>query len=154
MIASLFFDWKFGLFYVVYPFIESVIFFALISYLWHAWMDPNDPSNAYVNSVTILNGKDNIWNEDYHVVHHVSTCHWTEYPAHYERNKANYAASKATIFRDCEEGELLHWLLSKQWDVLAEHFVDLEDKMTHEQKKALLLERLRATISKVPVKKD
>lgn len=44
---------------------------------------------------------------------------------------------------------MLHWLLSEQWDKLAEHFVDLENKMTHEEKKALLLERLRATISKV-----
>merc|ERR1712146_797843 len=60
------------------------------------------------------------------------------------------AASKATIFRDCEEGELLHWLLSKQWDVLAEHFVDLEDKMTHEQKKALLLERFVLPFQRSP----
>jgi hypothetical protein len=140
-----------------------------------------DPSNAYVNSVTILNGKDNIWNEDYHVVHHTSPCHWTEYPDRYEKHKADYIKSKATIFKvgegeggllasrggcgapgcfcgngwvpprqECEEGELLYWLLSHQWDELANHFVDLEDKLTHEEKKALLLERLRATISKVP----
>lgn len=60
---------------------------------------PSDPSNHYVNSVTILDGHDNIWNEDYHVVHHVSQCHWTENPAHYERNKAKYAEHKATIFQ-------------------------------------------------------
>ena len=53
---------------------------------------------------------------------------------------------------------MIGWLLSKNWDALAEHFVDLENKLSHDEKKALLLERLRATISKVqpkvPVKSD
>eukprot|EP00730_Choanoeca_flexa_P007079 TRINITY_DN12276_c0_g2_i2.p1 TRINITY_DN12276_c0_g2~~TRINITY_DN12276_c0_g2_i2.p1 ORF type:complete len:484 (+),score=102.14 TRINITY_DN12276_c0_g2_i2:130-1452(+) len=155
MIAACQHNFTFGMAYVVYPYFEATLFLCLISYLWHAWMDPKDPSNAYVNSVTILDGHDNIWNEDYHVVHHVSKCHWTEYPAHYERNIPNYIKAKATIFRDCEEGLLLGWLLTKDWDKLAEHFVDLEDKMSHEEKKALLLERLKATISKVqPTKKS
>ena len=34
-----------------------------------------------LNSMTILRGHDNIWNEDYHVVHHHETyVHWSEMP--------------------------------------------------------------------------
>jgi hypothetical protein len=64
---------------------EDIIFFGGISYLWHAWVDPEDITNQFVNSVTILKGKDNIWNEDFHVVHHTSpSTHWTNYPKHFE----------------------------------------------------------------------
>lgn len=40
----LWWDWKFALAYCVYPYAEATIFFALISYLWHAWMDPSGES--------------------------------------------------------------------------------------------------------------
>lgn len=139
-------NFSFGLAYLVYPYCESILFFSLISYLWHAWVDPENPDNQYVNSVTILNGRDNIWNEDYHVVHHCSPCHWSEYPAHYQKNLQSYIDSKATIFQDTEEGEMLYWLLSGRWDDLTNHFVDLTGKMTHEEKKELLMLRLRATL--------
>jgi len=142
------YDWRFALSYYVYPHFESMVFFGLISYMWHIFVDPKDPNNQYVNSLTILDGHDNIWNEDFHVVHHVAPhVHWTDYKAHYERNVEEYRKNQATIFRDTEEGIIGFWLLTQNWDELATHFVDLNGKMTHEQKKALLLERLafRAT---------
>jgi hypothetical protein len=49
---------------------------------------------------------------------------------------------------------MLHWLLSCNWDELAKHFVDLRGKLTHEEKKALILRRLRATLSKVDDKAE
>jgi len=140
------YDWKFALGYFVYPFMESMTFLGSIGYLWHAFVDPNDPQNQYVNSVTILNGADNIWNEDYHVVHHFAPhIHWSEVPAYFEKTKHLYAKNKATIFQNTEEGLLLAMLFGGKWDDLARHFVDLEGKMTHEEKKALLLERLSFT---------
>jgi hypothetical protein len=69
-----------------------------------------------------------------------------EYPAHFEKNKADFIRYKATIFRDCEEGLLLYWLFTEQFDIMASKWVDLEDKMTHDEKKALMLKRLRATL--------
>lgn len=118
----------FTIYYAMFPFIECVTFFGGISYLWHgeavcvwcavcvcaliasvssppsAWCDPNDINNPYVDSVTIVDGKDNIFNEDYHVVHHTKPfAHWTEYRQLYEDNIADYQKYNATIFRDCEE---------------------------------------------------
>lgn len=74
----------------------SVTFFGGISYLWHAWCEPSDINNPYIDSgekrkclffsflrekkkktVTIVKGKDNIFNEDFHVVHHTKpSAHW------------------------------------------------------------------------------
>lgn len=132
----------FAIAYLAFPFFEAVIFFSGISYLWHCWVDPADPYNPYVTSVTILKGHDNIWNEDYHVIHHdVPNLHWSEAPKHYEENKHIYAQNKATIFEDTEEGAMLFWMLSGNWDQLAAHFVDLDGKMTLAEKRALLLQR-------------
>eukprot|EP01095_Lingulamoeba_sp_RSL-Kostka_P011735 TRINITY_DN454_c2_g1_i1.p1 TRINITY_DN454_c2_g1~~TRINITY_DN454_c2_g1_i1.p1 ORF type:complete len:443 (-),score=122.29 TRINITY_DN454_c2_g1_i1:149-1477(-) len=136
------FNWKFALFYFLFPQFESIIFFAGISYVWHLWVEAEDPDNEHINSVTIIRGKDNIWNEDYHVIHHdAPQVHWTDAPQYFEDHKEDYAKCNATIFADCEEGQLLFWCLAGKWDELAEHFVDLNDKMTHEEKKELLIRR-------------
>lgn len=137
-------DWKFACAYWLYPLLESTSLLAMIAYIWHAFVEPTDPTNQYVNSVTILNGGDNVWNEDYHVVHHHAPhIHWTDAPAHFEKNKAKYAEHTATIFQDCEEGNMIHWIFAGDWDSLAEHFVDLNGKMTHDEKKQLLVRRLK-----------
>lgn len=116
----------------------------MIAYLWHSFVEPDDPTNQYINSITIVNGFDNVWNEDYHVVHHHAVgVHWSDAPAHYEKNKDKYAEVTATIFRDCEEGLMIYWIFSGLWDELANHFVDLSGKLSHEEKKALILRRLR-----------
>lgn len=43
---------------------------------------------------------------------------------------------------------MLYWLFSAKWDDLAEHMVDLSGKLNHEEKKALMLERLRVRLSR------
>lgn len=144
--AAMWYAWDFAICFLVFPLLESVVFFGGISYIWHSFLNLDDPENEYVNSVTVLNGHDNIFNEDYHVVHHNPNpfIHWTEYPDHFQKHYEEYKKHQATIFTDCEEGLLIYWTLSQKWDLLAEHFVDLNGVMNHEEKKALVLKRLRA----------
>lgn len=142
-------DLVFCLAYFVYPLCESAAFLGAIAYLWHGFVDPSDPSNQYINSITIVNGKDNIFNEDYHVVHHhAPSVHWTSMPAHYEATKAHYAECIGSVFTDCEQGEMINWQFTRQFDKLAEHFVDLSGKLNHDQKVELLKRRL--TYVKLP----
>jgi len=130
--------------YWLYPSLESITFLGMIAYIWHAFVEPEDTQNQYINSVTILNGGDNIFNEDFHVVHHHHPhVHWTDAPEYYEKNIHKYAACTATIFKDCEEGMMIYWMFSGLWDEMATHFVDLSGKLSHEDKKALILRRLR-----------
>jgi len=132
----------------LYPQIESAIFLAGVSYVWHAWVDPNCPDNEYVNSLTILNGKDNIFQEDFHVEHHRSRLtHWTEYPLCFEQFKDEYAKEMATIFENTEQGEVLYLTLFGRFDSLAEKFVDLNQKLNHQQKKELLLLRMKTCMT-------
>ena len=60
----------FVVFYILYPMIEGNILLAAVNYTWHAFIDPQDHDNDYVNSVTILNGLNFTLSEEYHVVHH------------------------------------------------------------------------------------
>jgi hypothetical protein len=130
--------------YWLYPLLESLTFLGMIAYIWHAFVEPEDTQNQYINSVTIYNGGDNIWNEDFHVVHHHNpSVHWTDAPAHFEKTKHKYEAVQATIFKDCEEGMMIYWMFSGLWDEMADHFVDLSGKLSHADKKALILRRLR-----------
>eukprot|EP00408_Alexandrium_pacificum_P068334 CAMPEP_0171160256 /NCGR_PEP_ID=MMETSP0790-20130122/3460_1 /TAXON_ID=2925 /ORGANISM="Alexandrium catenella, Strain OF101" /LENGTH=578 /DNA_ID=CAMNT_0011624777 /DNA_START=71 /DNA_END=1807 /DNA_ORIENTATION=- len=146
-LALLYWNPVFCVVYWIYPHMEACVLLCAISYLWHAFVEESDPGNQYVNSVTILEGHDNVWNEDYHVVHHHAPgCHWTDAPAHFEAHREQYAAVNATIFRDTEEGMLLKWMFEKNFDKMAEHFVDLNNKLTREEKKALIMRRLRVII--------
>jgi len=89
--AVAYWNWSFCLIYILFPLFEAIIFLSAIAYLWHAYVDSHDPTNQYVNSITILEGHDNIWNEDYHVVHHHSpSTHWTLMADHYEKNVEKY----------------------------------------------------------------
>ncbi len=149
ILGTVLIDLKFVLAYLLYPHLEAIIFIGGIGYMWHCFVDPDDPTNDYINSLTILDGHDNIWGEDYHVVHHkYPNLHWSEYEDNYKQNVDKYKKNKATIFRDTEEGMILFWILTQQWDKLASHFVDLEDKMTDQEKKDILLKRLQTKLSK------
>jgi len=138
--------WDFTLTILIFPHLESIVFFGAISYLWHAFLNEVDTDDEYVNSMTILKGHDNIFNEDFHVAHHNNSMHWTEYPVHYEKNIDEFRKRQATIFQDTEQGMLLYWLFSQKFDLMADHWVDLENKLNHEEKKALILKRLRTTL--------
>mmetsp|Transcript_48729 Transcript_48729/g.139364 ORF Transcript_48729/g.139364 Transcript_48729/m.139364 type:complete len:522 (+) Transcript_48729:52-1617(+) len=148
-VLALFWCWNptFAFCYWLYPHLEATVALCAISYLWHAFVEESDPGNQYVNSVTVLDGHDNVWNEDFHVVHHhAPNCHWTDAKAHYEAHKSEYAASMATIFQDTEEGLLITMLFQKDYDGMARHFVDLNGKLSHEEKKALLIRRLKVIV--------
>jgi len=142
-----FFIWKWTSFeflisFWLYPLAEAGIFLAGISYVWHAFINPQDSTDPYVGSLTILNGRENLWNEDYHVAHHnAPQLHWSEYEDHYKSNINNFR-QQASIFRDTEEGEILILFMSMNWDKLADKFVDLSEKMSHNEKKQVLLHRL------------
>lgn len=113
--------------FVLYPLLEGASFLGIIAYMWHMFSEPSDPQNQYVNSITILRGENNVWNEDYHVVHHHHPgVHWSEMPDSLEQYLDKYIECRATIFAECEQGKLIAWIFSKAWDTLTDHFVDLQ----------------------------
>ena len=129
--------------YVLYPFLQAASFLGLIAYLWHAFSEESDPNNQYINSITILRGFMNVWNEDYHVVHHHEPhVHWTDMPESFERNLDKYVECRATVFGDCQQGMLIAFLFGKKWDVLTDHFIDLQYVFSNGEKNSAADKRL------------
>mmetsp|Transcript_8840 Transcript_8840/g.23201 ORF Transcript_8840/g.23201 Transcript_8840/m.23201 type:complete len:440 (-) Transcript_8840:31-1350(-) len=137
-------DYRIALGYFLLAHFEVMVYMSAMNYVWHAFVDPADPDNEYIHSITILDGQYKVLNEDYHVVHHLKpSLHWSLMEDEYLNNVDEYRRNRATIFRDTHEFELFFWILFKRFDLLAEHFVDLDDKMTYEQKLALVMYRLQ-----------
>lgn len=144
MAVVMYFNFRFGFGYLLLPHLSSIIFLAAINYTWHAWTDASAPKNIYKNSITIINGQYNVYNEDYHVEHHKRPqTHWEEYPVNYEKFKDEYAANRAIIFQDTQAFAVFFMLLLGHYEKMANHMVDLNNDMTTDDKIKLLKERLQ-----------
>ena len=140
----MYFNFWFGFAYLLLVHLSTIIFLAVINYTWHAWTDPNEPKNIYKNSITVLNGQYNVYNEDYHVEHHKRPqTHWEEYPGNYQKHLKEYAENRAIIFDDTQAFEIFFWLLFGAYDKMADHMIDLNNDMSQADKIALLKERLK-----------
>ena len=85
--------------YVLYPLAEGNILLSVVNYTWHAFIDPDDPANDYVNSTTVIDGLNFCLKEEYHVVHHqYAGVHWSRHRALYEKHLPEYKAARASIF--------------------------------------------------------
>jgi len=143
-------DPAFALAFLGYPFFENVLLLSCVNWSWHAFLDPDDPSDEYVQSITILDGSINVLNEDYHVVHHqYPGAHWTEHPALVEKHWAEYENKRGSVFRGTHAFEVFAMVLIGDYDMLASKFVDTLAKakgvpeLTHDEKKTLLMQRVR-----------
>mmetsp|Transcript_29057 Transcript_29057/g.68300 ORF Transcript_29057/g.68300 Transcript_29057/m.68300 type:complete len:531 (-) Transcript_29057:120-1712(-) len=140
----------FAAFYIVYPLIEGNILLGAVNYTWHAFIDPNDHDNDYVNSVTILNGLNFTLNEEYHVVHHQhGGVHWSRNKELYEKHIDEYKKHTATVFKDCNLFVIWGMIVAKDYDGLVDNFVQYEEdeskKLSREELAQLLKERLQCT---------
>jgi fatty acid desaturase len=94
----------------------------------HAFVDAADPGNAYRNSITSINTRYNrrCFNDGYHILHHVKPrTHFTEYPAEFEANKAEYGRQDAIVFTGIDFFQVWLFLMLGRHDWLARRMVAL-----------------------------
>ncbi|WP_020606299.1 fatty acid desaturase family protein [Spirosoma spitsbergense] len=126
-----------GLWFISWPatvmvFLLPLVIYRLIAMLgnWtqHAFVDANDPGNAYKNSITCINVKYNkkCWNDGYHISHHVRPAmHWTEHPTFFLKTIDKYAQNRAVIFDGLDFLQIFFLLMRGKYDVLARHMVNV-----------------------------
>lgn len=120
----------------------------------HAFIDQNDPGNSYKSSITCINVRYNrrAFNDGYHISHHLAANrHWTDHPGELLEHRAKYAAQKAIIFEGIDFFQVWFFLMFKRYDVLAKHFVDLEEvPRTDEQ----IIEFLKSRVERFDVTRE
>jgi fatty acid desaturase len=94
----------------------------------HAFLSAEHPENPLRSSITCVETRYNrrCFNDGYHAVHHVvPRCHWTEHPAEFERNLAEYGRNDAVVLAGVDFFQVWFLLMTGNWPRLARAFVRL-----------------------------
>jgi fatty acid desaturase len=86
---------------LLWAFVEGNILLCMVNWVWHCFIEPSDPLNPYVVSTTIVRGKEFIFNEEFHAVHHAFPgLHWQRYPEAFAKGVASGGYKKAIMLQD------------------------------------------------------
>lgn len=127
------------------PFFCMSYFLALLNVGFHGFIefDEKGVSIPCVNASTIVDGDDDYFGEDDHMAHHYNTnVYYRDLPAHQKTKLEEFTKHKASVFQKLSILELSIFIIVKQWDKLAEHYVDYSGKMTKQEISEML--RVRA----------
>ncbi len=151
-----FFNWPATLVVFILPFVISRIIMMLGNWAQHAFIDPDDPGNAYKNSITCINTKYNhqCWNDGYHISHHQKpSMHYTEYPVYFQKTIDEYAEHNAVVFDGIHYLHVFFYLMAKRYDLLAKNFVNIGNRFRNDEEViAFLKSRTRRMPQEVMIK--
>ncbi len=136
----------FTLLTLVYAFVEGNILLSIVNFVWHGFIDPDDPSNDYVNSTTVVEGLNFTLGEEYHVVHHqYAGTHWTRHPELYLKHMEGYKQCVPTAFYKQNIGFIFGYMITQDYAKLAEVYYPpfWPEGMTNLELQALLKKRLQ-----------
>lgn len=113
----------------------------------HAFVDVDEPDNAYRHSTCLTNTPYNhrAYNDGYHIVHHLKPAlHWTEMAQWYEANRSRFAEQRAVVFSGLRDNQAVFFhLMRHDYDALARRLVDLSTARTHAERVDFLKRRVR-----------
>ena len=135
----------------ILPFVISRIIMMMGNWAQHAFICPLEPDNAYKNSITCINTKYNhkCWNDGYHISHHIKpSMHWTEHPVYFRQTIHEYIANDAIVFDGIHFLHVWCWLMTKRYDLLAKHFVNIGNRFSSDEE---IMEFLRNRTKKINI---
>ena len=135
-------NWPATLVVLVLPLGLARVVMMLGNWTQHAFIAADSPDNCYTNSITCINTPYNhaCWNDGYHISHHLKPAlHWTDHPAHFRQNLAQYAQHEAIVFDGIHFLHVFCYLMRRRYDLLARHFVELHAPLRTEAEVVALL---------------
>ncbi|MCU0334234.1 MAG: fatty acid desaturase [Chitinophagaceae bacterium] len=149
-IGMCFVNLKATLMIFIIPFFVGRLIMMLGNWTQHAFADPADPDNMYRNCYNCINTTYNqkCWNDGYHLIHHLKPgLHYTEMPKEFLRIQDRMAAEKTLVFDGIHYLHLFAWLMTKRYDRMADHLVNLQNSFeSKEEAMRILRERTRKVL--------
>lgn len=125
-------NWQATLVVLVIPLLFIRVMFMTGNWGQHAFVDVDDPTNAYKHSTCLINVPYNhrCYNDGYHIVHHLhGNMHWSEMPDHFHKNIDEYVKNDAIVFSGLGNNQTVWWcLMTGQYERLAEYVVPFQGR--------------------------
>lgn len=128
-----FLNLKAALMVFVIPFFFARFVMMLGNWTQHSFIDSTDPENIYTNSINCINTVYNhtCWNDGYHIIHHLRPgMHYTDMPNEFLKRKDEFAERKAIVFDGIHYLHIFFFLMTKQYNKLADNLVNLNSTFT------------------------
>ena len=138
-IGMSFVNFKATLFVFIIPFLFARLVMMLGNWTQHAFVDLD---NLEDNTINCINTKYNkiCWNDGYHAVHHIRPAlHYTEIPGEFLKNKAYFVKQKTLTFDGIHYLHIFTWLMTKRYDKLAKHVVNVDNMFASEEEAIALM---------------
>lgn len=129
----------------IVPFLFARLVMMLGNWTQHAFVDPQTPDDPLTSTFICINTPYNqkCWNDGYHALHHLRQgAHYTEYPVMFKNMLPVFVEKKTLIFNEVHYLHLFIWLMTKRYDKMVEHLVNL-DGMFSSEDEAIGLLKLR-----------
>jgi len=126
------------------PAVCMMYFLAFINIGLHAYVefDENGKHLYSVNSSAVVGGDDDYFGEDDHLAHHYATnVYFKDLPDYREKTEETFRTQRASVFKEFSILEHSLFVLLKDFDKLADHYVDYSGKMKKAEIMAMLKER-------------
>lgn len=126
----------------VVPFFFARLVMMLGNWTQHSFVDPDEPEDELASTIICINTVYNhkCWNDGYHAFHHLrQAAHYTEYPVMFEKHLEELAAKKTFVFHGVHYLHIFTWLLTKRYDKLANHLVNIDNTFANEEEAIALM---------------
>ena len=113
----------------VVPLLFARLVMMLGNWTQHAFVDPHEPDNDLASTIICMNTKYNekCWNDGYHAIHHIRQgVHYTEHPVIFKQMIPEFAKNRTLIFENIHYLHIFYWLMTKQYNKLADNLVNID----------------------------
>lgn len=132
---------KATLFVFIIPFVFARIVMMLGNWTQHAFVNPDNQEDNTINCInTVYNHT--CWNDGYHAIHHIRPAlHYTDIPLEFNKNKSQLAQQKILTFEGIHYLHIFLWLMTKRYDKLASHLVNVDNMFASEEEAIALMKQ-------------
>jgi fatty acid desaturase len=130
----------------IVPLVFARFVMMLGNWTQHAFVDPQEPSNDLASTLICMNTvyNEKCWNDGYHAIHHIRPgVHYTEHPVIFQNMVPEFAKNKTLIFENIHYLHIFIYLMTKRYDKLAVHLVNIDGNTFSGKEEAISLMQSR-----------